>query len=363
MGISAGASAQDVAKTPPLALDRFNPAPAGDRMFGAESPYVAGDLTPHASILIDYAHNPLVLKTEKTRENKGSILSDQLFLHLDASFAIKQRLLINLAFPIALLQSGSSPTAGGLSFKSPDSAEVGDLRAGLRVRLLGDYWDPFQLAIGGYVWFPTGSSAAGSFVGEGSVRGLPQLILGGRIAERVVWAFDVGPDIRSGTTFPTSTGTPQGTTVRMDGGVGFLLDDARNFQVGPEFSAAFQTDSHNNTPISRSTNLEVMIDARYRFLHDFEVGVGAGPGLTSGLGTPDFRLIGMISYSPEMKKEEPPKDTDGDGIMDPQDACPTVKGLPSSDPKLHGCPDTDGDGIFDQKDACPVVKGVQNPVP
>src|ERR1700729_2398433 len=29
-----------------IALDRFTPAPAGDRMFGVESPFVAGDLTP-----------------------------------------------------------------------------------------------------------------------------------------------------------------------------------------------------------------------------------------------------------------------------------------------------------------------------
>ena len=75
MGISAGAAAQDAnSASPPLALDRFNAAPAGDRMFGAQSPYVAGDLTPHFSILADYAHNPLVLRTVNTRENKGAIV-------------------------------------------------------------------------------------------------------------------------------------------------------------------------------------------------------------------------------------------------------------------------------------------------
>lgn len=48
-----------------------------------------------------------------------------------------------------------------------------------------------------------------------------------------------------------------------------------------------------------------------------------------------------------------PKDTDGDGIPDTQDACPTVAG-----PKVfNGCPDTDGDGIADKDDACPTVAG------
>jgi iron complex outermembrane receptor protein len=48
-----------------------------------------------------------------------------------------------------------------------------------------------------------------------------------------------------------------------------------------------------------------------------------------------------------------PKDTDGDGILDGDDACPTQAG-PAS---LNGCPDRDGDGIADKDDACPDVPG------
>ncbi|MEY4926107.1 MAG: hypothetical protein RI894_543, partial [Bacteroidota bacterium] len=50
---------------------------------------------------------------------------------------------------------------------------------------------------------------------------------------------------------------------------------------------------------------------------------------------------------------EPQKDTDGDGIIDKEDACPDVKGLA----QFKGCPDTDGDGIIDKDDACPTEKG------
>ena len=50
------------------------------------------------------------------------------------------------------------------------------------------------------------------------------------------------------------------------------------------------------------------------------------------------------------------KDTDGDGIMDSRDKCPTVPGVA----KYDGCPvpDTDGDGINDENDKCPTVKGI-----
>lgn len=52
----------------------------------------------------------------------------------------------------------------------------------------------------------------------------------------------------------------------------------------------------------------------------------------------------------------PPADTDGDGIADNVDACPTVFGLA----KYQGCPipDTDKDGINDEQDKCPTVPGV-----
>jgi outer membrane protein OmpA-like peptidoglycan-associated protein len=50
------------------------------------------------------------------------------------------------------------------------------------------------------------------------------------------------------------------------------------------------------------------------------------------------------------------KDTDGDGIVDSKDKCPTVAGTA----KCEGCPvpDTDGDGINDENDKCPTVKGL-----
>jgi outer membrane protein OmpA-like peptidoglycan-associated protein len=73
-----------------------------------------------------------------------------------------------------------------------------------------------------------------------------------------------------------------------------------------------------------------------------------------------FGIAGRIGA----KKEEPvkvvevpqaPKDTDGDGITDDKDQCPTVPGTV----KYNGCPvpDTDKDGIDDEHDQCPTVPG------
>jgi hypothetical protein len=45
-----------------------------------------------------------------------------------------------------------------VSFGSPSSAELGDLRLGLRVRFFGDDDDVFQAAAGFSLFLPTGQS-------------------------------------------------------------------------------------------------------------------------------------------------------------------------------------------------------------
>ncbi len=71
-------------------------------------------------------------------------------------------------------------------------------------------------------------------------------------------------------------------------------------------------------------------------------------------------FMGMIG-KPEPKPEVPAeleimsdKDTDEDGVLDKDDACPTIAGVAA----FAGCPDTDGDGIADSEDKCPDVAGI-----
>lgn len=346
-----------------FALERFHPAPASDRMFGVQSPFVAGHLKPHAYILFDYAHNPLVLRRDDG-SSIGSVVENQLFIHVNASFSLWDRVQLNLDIPAALAQSGDSPQPKGYApFQSPGSAQFGDLRIGLRARVYGDYFDGLQLALGGYLWVPTGSDSAGSYVSDGSVRALPQVIAGGR-GERYVWSAAIGPEIRPSVNYGN---VAQGTSLQGGAGFGVLLGEERKLQVGPELTIGTVLESANR----RTTNAELLLGARYRFMENFEAGLGVGPGLTSGLGTPDFRGVLMAAFSPEPKKEAPPPtDRDKDTIFDNEDACPDQKGERDKDPKKNGCPkpppppsDRDKDGIIDEQDACPDTPGLPNADP
>jgi outer membrane protein OmpA-like peptidoglycan-associated protein len=360
MAAATGASEALAQEQAPLALNRFHPAPAGDRMFGVQSPFVAGEMTPHLMLLLDYAHNPLVLRRTADSSDIGAVVENQLFLHANATFALWNRLAINVDLPIALAQSGDNPDPAGttLVFTSPSSAQLGDLRIGLRLRLVGEYFDPFQLAIGGYVWVPTGEDAPGSYVSDGKIRGLPQLIAGGR-GDKFVWSAAVGPELRGTQTYATVT---QGTSIQGGAGFGVLLGEERHLQVGLETTIGTVLED----PSRRNTNAELLLGARYRVAGPIELGIGVGPGLTAGIGTPDFRGVAMLAYSPDQKKEAPPpppSDRDKDTILDAQDACPDVPGVADKDPKKHGCQppkDTDKDTIIDELDACPTEPGPAN---
>jgi OmpA-OmpF porin, OOP family len=335
-------------------LERFHPAPAGDAMFGVPSPSVGGHLVPRAAAVVDFASRPLSIQSDS---GKFSIVESQLFLHLDVSFALFDRVLVSVDMPFALAQSGESPTVLGVPFASPKSAQVGDLRLGARARIYGGFWDPFQIGVGGYVYVPTAPGA--SYAGDGAVRGEPQLLIGGRY-QRFVYNASLGTTLRA-SAHPSSFDVGAGAAV-------VLGEDL--LQLGPELtvSTPFSRDvlaktADTTITVASQTSAELLLGAKLRLLKSLVIGAGAGPGLTQGWGTPVFFAVGSVAYAP-LPPRPGKADTDGDGILDVVDACSSTPGVASDDPKKNGCPpDGDSDGIIDVEDACPKVPGVKSDDP
>lgn len=98
-----------------------------------------------------------------------------------------------------------------------------------------------------------------------------------------------------------------------------------------------------------------------------EMGTAATNGCpdTDGDGIPDYEDKCPDSHGTTALLGCPVPDTDKDGVPDSEDECREVAGLA----KYKGCPapDTDGDGIDDENDKCPEVAGIQKyqgcPVP
>ncbi len=352
MGLARPARAQTTGQTG--SVERFQPSVAGDAMFGVPSAAIGGHLVPRVAVITDFAYKPLSVEYNGVR---SSIVSHQLFLHVNASFALFDRLLIYADMPFALAQGGDSPVVAGVRFNSPSKPQVGDLRLGARGRIYGGFWDPFQISVGGYVFVP--SAPKGSYAGDGAVRGEPHLLISGR-APYFTYSLSAGAMLH-GSSRPHSFELRAGAAVVIGKEIAQIGPE---IYVGAPFSKDILGEANGQTiTVASRAQVELLFGAKFRPVRFLVIGVGAGPGLTQGWGTPKALAVASIGYEPLPDKPND-ADRDGDGILDKDDACPTVKGIKNDDPKKNGCPpDQDDDGILDVDDACPTVKGIKSDDP
>jgi outer membrane protein OmpA-like peptidoglycan-associated protein len=91
--------------------------------------------------------------------------------------------------------------------------------------------------------------------------------------------------------------------------------------------------------------------------------LAAGPGLARGIGAPDYRLLAMLGWAkpeaepaPRIEPRPVIVDSDGDGLLDPEDKCPKEPEDKDAFQDEDGCadPDNDGDGVLDVADGAPL---------
>ena len=366
-----------------FSLNRFDPADRGSDWFVLDSIDLRGHLRPAAGLVGDWGYKPLVIYGSNGDE-KSTVVEHQVFSHLGGSLVLWSRVRAGLSVPLALYQAGDAPVANGTAFKEP-STSFGDIRSSADVRVLGEYGDVFNSAVGLALYLPTG--ARENFTGDGDVRFSPRVSIAGDVAA-FTYAGRLGLDYRA-LTQTDSLGTA--ATIAASAGVRVL--EKKQLLLGPEIHGSTVADSFLE---KRATSAEWLFGAHYS--HDeLRFGLGAGIGLTRGWGTPVLRTVLSVEWAPGIDEDAdgdhvvgrddacptvagarsrnprtngcplpgaPPKkgDRDSDGVMDDQDGCPDTPGAADVDPAKNGClPDRDGDTILDADDACPGVVGVKDP--
>jgi outer membrane protein OmpA-like peptidoglycan-associated protein len=341
-----------------FALNRFEPSERGSEWFVLESLDLRGEGRIAAGAVGDWAHKPLALYAPNGSE-KALLVKDQVFVHLGASIILGNRFRLSANFPVAAHEAGEQGTLGATTYVPPSSAGIGDLRLGADARLLGQFGEPFTLALGVEVHAPTGSQD--DYTGDGKVRLTPRLLGAGEIGP-FVYALKFGVQYRAeGGSFANS---PIGTELLFGAAAG-VRTASKNLVIGPELYGSTVATSGDSFFKKRTTPVEILIGGHGTIARDLRIGAGIGPGLTRGFGTPQFRVLLSAEWVPAIA--EPPADRDGDGVLDREDACPDTAGVRTDDPKTNGCPppppDRDHDGILDAEDACPETPGVKTDDP
>jgi OmpA-OmpF porin, OOP family len=340
------------AQTRGFFIDRFDVAERGSDWFVGDSLDLRGPVRPALGFVLDYAHKPLVLYNEQGKP-RAVLISDQLFAHLGASLVLADRLRLAVNVPLALVSRGESVRYLDTTLAAQSGTTLGDLRFAADLRLFGEYLGPITMAIGAQLYVPTGKRSA--FTGDGKVRVTPHLLLAG---EASILAYSARVALNYRAQDDVLTGVPTGTEVQFAVTAGLYVAQ-HQVLLGPELSGSTVVE-HGGAFKKETTPFELLFGAHYR-PRNFRLGLGVGPGLSRGLGTPDVRVVGMFEWAPSYDT-----DRDGDGIIDDLDACPDVPGVRNADPKKNGCPlppDRDGDGFDDAHDACPDVPGVASDDP
>lgn len=352
--LSATAAAQD-APTDTFSANNFTPAVGPQNYIMVDGALVAGDMAPSAQVFLDYGHRPLVVYQATCKPGDESdceikdggeidVVSYMMTTTVGGSLTIANMVQLGLQVPLVMTAGDGfyrSRGAGGgppIAIAGGDAFVVGDPRFCAKGQAYGQGGQGFFLGGSACVSFPVGDlMAKNQNVGAGGFTGGPELIAeyrlpGFRTAINVGYMVLPERELLS--------------TTRDDNlfyGIAAAYDVTSLLQVTGEItgSTQFSTQLDENP-------LETRVMGRLT-QGDFAFNLGTGVGLVSGVGIPSFRVLGGASYEPASL------DSDGDGVRDKDDSCPTdaedLDGYLDGD----GCPeaDNDADGIPDGSDKCP----------
>jgi len=338
---------------PQFDLNQFRPSELTTDGFAVSQPDGQGHLRFGVQIYFDFARDPLELQVTNgpIPDQRLQLVHSQLTGHLVWSLGLWERLVIFMDLPYTFMLNDSLNDSQlafldsiGQSVLVPRGRGLGDLYVGARGVLYGTREDIFQIAAQATLTTNTASASRPEQNYLGEPNQSPNI--GGWF--EVLANFNAGNYIRIPLNVGYKTNFQQnvpslavGNQLTFGAAVQALLGQDR-FMLTVETFGRTSADRTNGFGGIQESPVEIL--GGFKFLHSrgFATGFAGTGGVTAGYGNPDWRLIGMIGYTmpgkqaPAEQEPEPrhEPDTDGDGILDLDDACPNEPGPPEND----GCP-------------------------
>jgi outer membrane protein OmpA-like peptidoglycan-associated protein len=316
-------------------VEQFRPAVDGRGLFSAESADTHAPLQFGVGLILHYSQSPLIAIAPTARDKVGDFVSNRLTGEITLSLGLLRWLELGAALPVALANDQNAGLQG-------ESAVTGlaSMRFQLKLRLLAEGLHGIGLSFLPVLILPTGNNHA--FLGQNGVVFSPTLLFERHFGIARLLA-NLGYTFREEARFLNLSVDDQ---IFWRFGLGLRVHDY--VELGAELFGGTPAASPFGSDVGGDP-LELLFGARFLPTSHWQVQLGGGPGLSRGFGTPSFRLFAGLVFAPHEL------DTDGDGVPDRIDRCPTEPGSP----KNQGCPwgDSDGDGVPDNQDDCPTVPG------
>jgi len=325
-----------------LDAERFAPAVGTEASFSFEHPAVPFHLGWGLGLFFDLADDPVV--EEQGDEVLSRPLDTAASIDLLGSVGLFGWSELGVHLPLQVVYNGDDYAQGGAMLAADGG--VGDLRLVPKAMLLrsGSVERHFLLGFAVPVTLPTGDDEA--LRGAGGVTVEPRLTMATH-GERLGFGASVGYRWRS----QHPVGLPYGDELTL----GLMA----SYDIAPDM-VSFQAEMFGGKQIGADVDgndfpLEALGGFVFALGGSLDAHAGGGVGMTDGIGDPTFRVVVGLRYRHRVPERHGFLDTDQDGILDKDDACPTdvedLDGFQDED----GCPevDNDEDGILDDVDECP----------
>jgi len=319
-------------------VQAFRPSPHIGDMWTIRTNDAADHLKWRAGLMLNYGSNPLVYDLVG---GEDAVITGQLTADLMASVSLWRYLALGVDIPLFLYNDSDSQGIVGPTDVSAFS--MGDIALYPKVIILDSKKYGFGAGLALPLTFPTASS--GNYTGDTGVTFTPTLILDMYINGWKV-ALNTGYRVREDQELSVLIVDDE---FHLGGGLAAPLWRESLYAIGEINSytsaGSFYSDGNNN-------RMEGDLGLRYVMDNGLTFGLGGGGATTRGYGSVAYRVFGEAAFWP---KHTAPEDTDGDGINDDVDKCPTQPEDADGFRDEDGCPDPDddNDGILDADDRCP----------
>lgn len=300
---------------------------ANATLWNESSGSIVSDFVFRPRFVMQYVNRPFVYRPLGDDRPTSALVSD--VLQLDAIAAAHyDRVRFAVDLPVYLFQAGQS---------TQDGAGLGDIALDSRVTLVDGTDGPVGVGVNGRLGIP--SSTVESPLGNAGVDGelflsidgtADQVYVGGNLGARFLPVPEQAEEVAFNDQLVARFGA--GYAISDDAGISADLVGQYTLESISEPGGA---------------PMEALVGGWGRISGDWMVRGGVGRGLTGGIGSPQARILAMVSYDPGSG----PKDRDGDGIVDANDACPDNPEDKDGYKDDDGCPDASHPVTVEVRDA------------
>ena len=282
----------------------FNPVTDGGKFITVQDSDTIPKLRFNFGLYMDYARKPVELQYSISRATRP-VIDDFLMGHVEAALGITNWWEAGFDMPVLLFETFYDPDVVTNPPKETKSG-LGDLRVEMKFKFLDADKYNVGLALVPFMIFPTGKQKV--FISSEQFTGGAKFVLEGNIVNRVHLVLNVGYQVMKNYWYYQDN-----IDAKIDDLL--LLGAAVHVKITDSFAALGeiygQTVAKNAFQSKRQSPVEGIAGVRYtpqsvNWLRGFAVTMGAGRGISPGVGSTDLRAFLNLNYRKPKIVELPP---------------------------------------------------------